>query len=62
VEDELSYEQTKKVKSESFRKIGFEDPLTALSYTPALYRQAGALLTSNKEADYSLFDTEDRPV
>lgn len=41
--------------------IGFADPLTAPSYSPALRRQV-SLLTADKEADYFLFDQEDRPV
>lgn len=42
-------------------ELGIPDPMLAPSYSPALRRQA-ALLTADTEAEYILFDKEDRPV
>lgn len=41
--------------------LGFGDPATAPSYSPALQRQV-ALLTADKEAEYYLFDKNNRPI
>jgi hypothetical protein len=43
------------------RSTGFGTPSAARDYSPALQQQV-SLITADKDADYILFDAEDRPV
>jgi hypothetical protein len=45
----------------SISSVGFANPDTSHFYSPASHRQV-SLITADKEADYFLFDEEDRPV